>query len=75
MIPTDAMPDPAVLSPAAKRMRRHRQRRRDGLRCLLVELHETEIDALIRRELLKYESRSDPDADHVSGDGAERNIA
>jgi len=32
-------------SPAAERMRR--QRRRDGFRCLMVELRETEIDALI----------------------------
>jgi hypothetical protein len=47
---TDA-PEPST-SPAASRMRRHRQRRRDGLRCLVVELRETEIDALILRELL-----------------------
>ena len=33
------------ISPAASRMRRHRQRRRDGLRCLVIELRETEIDA------------------------------
>jgi hypothetical protein len=25
-------------SPAAERMRRHRERQRDGLRCLLIEL-------------------------------------
>jgi hypothetical protein len=36
-------------SPAAERMRRHRDRRRDGLRCLTIELRETERDALIRR--------------------------
>ena len=45
-------------SAAAQRMRRHRQRRRDGLRCLVIELRETEIDALIRRGLLKSEMRS-----------------
>jgi hypothetical protein len=45
-------------SPAAERMRRHRQRRRDGLRCLIVELRETEIDELIRRGLLKSEMRN-----------------
>jgi hypothetical protein len=28
---------------AAKRMRRYRQRRREGLRCLTVQLRETEI--------------------------------
>jgi hypothetical protein len=48
-----------ILSPAAERMRRHRQRRRDGLRCLVVELRETEIDALIRQGLLKSEMRND----------------
>jgi hypothetical protein len=30
-------------------MRRHRERRRDGMRCLTIELRETEIDALIRK--------------------------
>jgi len=34
-------------SAAAERMRRHRERRRKGLRCLMVLLRETEIDALI----------------------------
>jgi len=40
-------------------MRRHRQRRRDGLRCLIIELRETEIDVLIRKGLLPAESRQD----------------
>ena len=40
-------------------MRRHRQRRRDGLHCLSVELRETEIDALIRMGLLGPDSRRD----------------
>jgi hypothetical protein len=44
---------------AAERMRRHRQRRRDGLRCLMIELYETEVDALIQRGLLKAEMRND----------------
>ena len=46
-------------SPAAERMRLYRERRRSGLRCLLIELRETEIDALIRRGLLKSEMRND----------------
>jgi hypothetical protein len=54
--------EPAALSAAAERMRRHRQRRRDGLRCLVVELRETEIDALIRKGLLKPETRNDTSA-------------
>ena len=44
---------------AAERMRRHRQRRRDGLRCLTIELYETEVDALIQKGLLKPETRND----------------
>jgi len=51
---------PATRSAAAERMRRHRERRRDGLRCMTIELRETEIDALIRKELLKPETRNDP---------------
>jgi hypothetical protein len=49
-------------SPAAERMRRHRERRRDGLRCLTIELRETEIDVLIGKGLLNAETRHDPGA-------------
>ena len=49
-------------SSAAERMRRHRERRRDGLRCVRIELRETEIDALVHRGLLKAETRNDPRA-------------
>jgi hypothetical protein len=49
-------------SAAAERMRRHRERRRDGLRCLTIELRETEIDALVRMGLLKSEMRNDANA-------------
>jgi hypothetical protein len=49
-------------SAAAERMRAHRQRRRQGLRCLMIELRETEIDALIRKGLLKPETRNNPTA-------------
>ena len=60
----DAVPDDhsAGHSPAAERMRRHRERRRDGLRCLMIELRETEIDALVHRGLLKPVTRNDPSA-------------
>jgi hypothetical protein len=47
-------------------MRRHRQRQRDGLRCLMIELRETEIDALIGIGLLKAELRDDPEAVSVA---------
>jgi hypothetical protein len=53
---------PATSSAAAERMRRHRERRRDGLRCLTIELRETEINALICKELLKPETRNDHSA-------------
>jgi hypothetical protein len=43
-------------------MRRHRERRREGLRCLWVELHETEVDALVRNRLLGPGLRDDPNA-------------
>ena len=45
-------------SAAAERMRLHRERRRDGLRCLMIELRETEIDALVRMRLLRAEMRN-----------------
>jgi hypothetical protein len=44
-------------SPAANRMRHYRWRRRKGLRCLLIDLHTSEIDALVRRGLLRAELR------------------
>lgn len=49
-------------SPAAQRMRRHRERRREGLFCLTLELRITEIDALVRKGLLKSETRNSPRA-------------
>jgi hypothetical protein len=54
--------EPAARSAAAERMRLHRERRRNGMRCLTIELRETEIEALIRRGLLKSETRNDPSA-------------
>ena len=50
-------PEPSI-SPAAVRMRRHRKLRREGLRCLMIQLRETEIEALIYRGLLKPEMRN-----------------
>jgi hypothetical protein len=43
-------------------MRAHRQRRREGLRCLTIELRETEIDALARKGFLKADARNDPNS-------------
>jgi hypothetical protein len=53
---------PVVRSPAAERMRRHRERRRDGFCCLWVELHATEIDSLVRKGLLQSVARNDVNA-------------
>jgi hypothetical protein len=50
------------ITPAAERMRLHRERRRRGLRCLTTELRETEIDVLIRMGLLRAETRNNPRA-------------
>jgi hypothetical protein len=49
-------------SGAAERMRRHRLRRRNGLRCLIIELRETEITKLIRQGFLAAEARDDSSA-------------
>ena len=51
-----------IPSAAAQRMRLHRERQRQGFRCLTIALHETEIDNLVRRGLLKDETRNDMDA-------------
>jgi len=59
---TATPPTERPCSAAAERMRLHRERRRNGMRCLTIELHETEIDALIREGLLKSETRNDPSA-------------
>jgi hypothetical protein len=50
------------LTPAAVRMRLYRDRRRKNLRCVSIELRETEIDELIRRGFLKSETRNDRSA-------------
>ena len=51
---------PVPRSPDAERMARHRQRRRNGLRSVTVDLRETEIDRLIQCRLLAPVSRADP---------------
>jgi hypothetical protein len=45
-------------SPSAERMARCRQRRRNGMRCLTIELREAEVDALIRHRLLGPDDRN-----------------
>jgi hypothetical protein len=55
---TATPPTERPCSAAAERMRLHRERRRNGMRCLTIELRETEIDALIRNGFLNREMRN-----------------
>jgi hypothetical protein len=50
---------PIACSAAAQRMRAHRKRRQSGLRCLTIELRETEVT---RRKLLEASARHDANA-------------
>jgi hypothetical protein len=58
----DAITEIPVRSPAAERMKLHREIKKNGMRCLTIELRETEIDALIKLKLLKAEMRDDREA-------------
>jgi hypothetical protein len=49
-------------SPTAERMRRHRERRRKGLRYFRVELRVTQIDMLVAKGYLDHKERDDADA-------------
>jgi hypothetical protein len=51
-----------VREAAAERMRRCRARRRAGFRCFTVELHDGEIEALVRRGILRGDERDDEGA-------------
>jgi hypothetical protein len=57
-------PAPATgsISAAADRMRRHRQRKREGLRLIHVLLRDSEINALIYHGLLDERTRNDATA-------------
>jgi hypothetical protein len=50
---------PIARAPDCRRIRLHRERRQRGLRCLMIQLRETDVDALIRRGLLEQETRND----------------
>jgi hypothetical protein len=52
------LPSPAIRC-AAERMRAHRRRRKLGLRCVMVQLRNSEIDVLIRRGWLNADARND----------------
>jgi hypothetical protein len=50
--------EPVARSPAAERIRRHRERRKKKLRCFTIELREREIDTLSREGFLKPDARN-----------------
>jgi hypothetical protein len=52
----------AIREANANRVRLHRERRRHGLRCLMIEIRDREIDALVRHGLLDGEKRDDTTA-------------
>ena len=49
-------------TPAAARMRRVRQRRRNGLRCVTIELRKSEITALVNGGYLGSDQSDDNEA-------------
>ena len=51
--------DTTQRTPAAERMRLHRERKKNGMRCVMIELRETEIDVLIRKGFLTADTRND----------------
>jgi len=59
MMEVQTVSDTTQRSPAAERMRLHRERKKNGMRCLMIELRETEIDALIRKGFLTADTRND----------------
>jgi hypothetical protein len=62
MVDTDSISGTTPIERDPAIMRLHRERRSKGLRCLMIELRETEIVALIRKGLLKFEMRNDLNA-------------
>jgi len=54
---------------AAQRMRDSRKRRRNGLHCISVLLHETEIDGLVAKGHLRAEQRGNRKAIKDALDG------
>jgi hypothetical protein len=55
----EASAEPINRSRAAERMRAHRDRKKSGMCCVMLELRATEIDALIQKGFLKADARND----------------
>ena len=61
-MPTNAppfSPMTKVRPTPAERMRLHRKRQRQGLQCVRILLHVTDIDGLVRLGLLQDDQRTD----------------
>jgi hypothetical protein len=57
--PNDLPTETRTQSAGAQRMALHRSRRRHGLKCITIELRETEIDLLVRQGRLSRDRRAD----------------
>jgi len=55
----DATSSPDVALRSAERMQRHRRRRKKGLRCVMLEVRDRELDALVLRGHLQELERDD----------------
>ena len=58
--PNDRPTEIRIRSAGAQRMALYRERRRKGLRCVMIELLDVEINMLIRRGWLARDRRADP---------------
>ena len=61
-IAPEAAPQARKLKPGSVRAQVSRQRRKEGMRCLTLEIRDEEISALIRLDLLASAARSDREA-------------
>ena len=58
--PNDVPTEIRIRSAGAQRMALYRERRGKGLRCVMIELLDVEINMLIRRGWLARDRRADP---------------
>ena len=65
----------AKSSSSAERTKRHRNRRRQGTRCIIVDVSAPEISALVVRGYLPEEVRTDPKAIKLAIEGVISDMA
>ena len=66
---------PADSRSSAARTRRHRERRRQGTRCITVDVNESEVGALVARGYLPEEAHNDPVAIEAAIEGVISDLA